>query len=121
MTRKALTEEDKINIIHKVHTLGTKWTCIGKLLEINPQTCRSFYNSYLHHHTIVPKRGRPSKLNDDLRHGVIGATEDDPKLSLRDLGDLFYISIASAKKVLNEDGIKFHPLIPVPPLTKLRV
>ena len=115
--RKTLSEEDKINIIVDYNTLGASWSVIGRKRGINPNTVRTFINRYKKNHTISHKMGRPIEITAEIKDAVIGVTEADPEISLRDISDIFDISTTSARSALNEDGIKYFQKIPVPPLT----
>lgn len=114
-----LTEEDKLNIIHEVRTIGKQWTIIGRKYNINPNSCRSFYNSYLTHGTLNPKMGRPVKIDDNKKREVIDAFEQDPETGLRDIAATLNISHTTIKKILNADKIQYFEKIAVPPLTPL--
>lgn len=121
MGKRTLTESDKIEIIVKYRMLGPNWTRISVLLNINPNTVRTFINRYLKNKEISPKRGRPIEIKDDMKQGIIGAVEMDPELSLFDIKDLFDVSTTSARKILNEDGIQYMQRIPIPPLSPLHM
>ena len=117
MRRRTLTEEYKIEILVKYRMYGPKWTIIGKQLQINASTIKSFITSYKNHGTITPKRGRPIEITDDVKFGIIGAVENDPELSLREVNAIFDVSTTTARKILNEDGIQYLQRIQIPPLS----
>lgn len=55
-----LSEQEKLQIIEKVEIYWRRWESIGSLIGW------SFKNgqcSYLEHRTILPKRGRPTKIS----------------------------------------------------------
>lgn len=116
--RKRLTEHEKIEILKAHDKYGSNWTLIGRELSINPNSIRSFFNSFTKHGTLSPRMGRPKTISQEIKDGVIGAVEFYPESKLRDIKSLFDISTASIRSILNEDQIKFHPKIPVPSLTE---
>lgn len=65
-----LSEEEEVEIY------GHNWNLIGDLLDRHPNTVRSFYDSYLIHHTISPKRGRPQKIDSNIIDGVIRSVKE---------------------------------------------
>lgn len=116
--RGPLTEQEKIQIIENVDTFGRMWTLIGSLLDRNPDTIRSFYDSYLKHRTIFPARGRPRVNDFTLVNGIIGSIQAYPTQRLIDLAKDFDICESTAKKILNENNIKYFEKTPITPLTQ---
>lgn len=115
--RNSLTEAQKIEILKAYDRYGPKWVVIGRILNINPCTIKSFYRSYTKHGTISPKIGRPVQIEQTTKDGIIGALECDPECSLRELNSLFDVSITSIRKILNEDRLQYYRKIAVPDLT----
>ena len=99
--RGPLTEQEKIQIIENVDTFGRMWTLIGSLLDRNPDTIRSFYDSYLKHRTIFPARGRPRVNDFTLVNGIIGSIQAYPTQRLIDLAKDFDICESCYDKFVN--------------------
>ena len=115
--REYLTEQQKIQIITMVSQIGKQWKMISETIERPYETVRSFYNSYIQHNTIFPQRGRPKKIDDDLKASVVGYMDADPTNTLRSVADDFPICPASVRNILNENSINFYRPIPICPLT----
>lgn len=116
--RVSLTEEKKIRILKSYDDLGPKWTLIGRLLSVNPNTARAFVKRYQKQGTLYPKMGRPMEITREIKDSIIGVVDSDPEMSLRELETLFDISKTSVRKILNDDKIKFHKKIAIPTLTE---
>lgn len=113
-----LNEQEKILIIQKVEVFGRRWELIGSLLNRAPSTVRTFYDSYLDHNTISPKRGRPIEICSDMINGVIGSMKSSPTQKLKEVSKDFEISETSVKSILNSNKIKFFEKTAIPPLTE---
>ena len=51
--------------------------------------------------------GRPIEITQDVKDAVIGATEADPEITLRELESLFDIYTVSIRTILNDDSNSF--------------
>ena len=112
----ALSEQVKIQIIQNVDIYGRSWSYIGNIMNRNPDAIRSFYNSYLEHKAISPKKERPAKSNSLIMDGVLGSFQAYPQ-NLANLANDFEISTTTAKSILNTNSIKFFDKTPITPLT----
>ena len=117
--RDQLSELDKIKIISLNDKYEHQWTRIANEIGKNKETVRSFYNSFLEHQTINPKRGRPKKITDDVKDGVVKYIENNPTNTLNDVSQNFHISEPSAKQILNENKIYYHKPIATVPLKEI--
>ena len=107
MSHHFLTEEEKVEILRKQAQLGNQWTKIGRMLNIPEGTVRSFYKSYQRHHKLFPKRGQNCIIDEEIKSGIIDYVLADPQMTLRDLSSIFGVSPASAKMILNQEGIQY--------------
>jgi hypothetical protein len=62
--------------------------------------------------------GRPIKIMEEIKDGIIGAVEFEPETTLQEIGFDFEISPMSVRKILNDDKIKYYKKIAIPPLTE---
>lgn len=113
-----LSEQEKLRIIQEVQTYGRSWELIGSLLDRAPSTVRTFYDSYLEHQTIFPKRGRPTEIGSDIIEGVIGSVKAFPTQNLHQISDDFDISESKVKSILNSHNIKYFEKTAITPLTE---
>ncbi|KAK8889821.1 hypothetical protein M9Y10_034575 [Tritrichomonas musculus] len=76
-------------------------------MEIPYDTVKSFYKSYLKHGSILPKQGRPIKIDNDIKERVVQTMEQNPTSTLRCVANNFQICATSVKNILNEHKIHF--------------
>lgn len=118
MTKEALTEFEKIEIITHVKSHGNEWTRIGQNIGRPASTVKSFYKSYLEHGTINPTRGRPAIITNEIKDAVVGFMNADPLQNLQVVANEFDIAKSSVKSILNENKISYYKRTPISPLTE---
>lgn len=90
---------------------------IGNLLDRHPNTVRSFYDSYLIHHIISPKRRRLQNIDSSIIDGVIVSAKSYLTQHLSQIEGDFNLSKSSLKTILNDRNIKYFEKTPVTSLT----
>ena len=117
MTKRVfLTEQEKIKIVAMVYVYGHQWKFISESIGHQYDIVKSFYKSYLKHDSILPKQGRPIKIDNDIKERVVQAMEQNPTSTLRCVANNFPICATSVKNILNEHKIQFFQQIPICPL-----
>ena len=117
MSRTYLTEEEKIQILKYYDKLGNKWTVIGYLMGKAESTIRNFIKRYSRSRQLSPKRGAPIKITAEMEDDIINIVEAFPEISLQTVSDITDISKSKCRKILNDNGIKYHRKIGRTPLT----
>ena len=117
MTKRVfLTEQEKIKIVAMVYVYGHQWKFISESIGHPYDTVKNFYKSYLKHGSILPKQGRPIKIDNDIKERVVQTIEQNPTSTLRCVANNFPICATSVKNILNEHKIQFFQQIPICPL-----
>lgn len=119
--RVYLTEQEKIKIIAMVYVYGHQWKMISETIGHPYETVRSFYKSYIKHDTILPKQGRPIKIDNNLQDQVVKKMEENPTNTLRNVANELPLSPTSVRNILNQNHIQFFQQIAVCPLSPTHV
>ena len=92
---------------------------MSKMTGHPESTIRNFMSRYNKNPTLEIKRGRPVKITDNIKQGIVSKYTITPESTLKDGAEIFGLCEASIKKALNEENIYYFQKIPVPFLTDL--
>ena len=81
--RRFLNESLKIEILIAYRQIGPKWNEISKRLDVCTSTARSFVERYKKSGKLNRKMGRPIKIMEEIKDGIIGAVEFEPETTLK--------------------------------------
>lgn len=113
-----LTEEEKVQILIYAKEKNNQWGIIGQIMNRNPETIRKFYYNYQKTKELSPKRGRPITITEEVKNDIIESMRQKPTQSLNSISNQFNVSPPSAKKVLNDNKIKYYRKTAISPLTE---
>jgi transposase len=80
-----LTESLKIRILIAYNELGPRWTEISRRLDVDSDTARAFINRYEKSGTLHPKMGRPIKITQEIKDGIVGVVKFEQEITNLDL------------------------------------